>query len=77
MLSERPSRKYPGIPNQKLIRMNPWSIRSGADQATIGPKGRIKGYQLRKLFKKGGQVFGFRMIAMSKIGSGAHAGYVS
>jgi hypothetical protein len=37
-------------------------------------KERIKGDHLRKLFKEGGQVFGFRMIAISKIGSGAHAG---
>jgi hypothetical protein len=40
----------------------------------MGLKGRIKGYHLRKLFKKCGQVFGFSMIAISNIGSDAHAG---
>lgn len=45
--------------------------------ATIGLKRRITSYHLRKLFKKGGQVFGFSVIAISKIGSGAHVGYVS
>lgn len=29
---------------------------------------------IRQSLKKGGQVFGLRMIAISKIGSGAHAG---
>ena len=45
----------------------------GSSHATIGPKGRITNYHLRTLFKKGRQVFGFHMIAISKIGSGAHA----
>ena len=44
-----------------------------SSQATIGLKGRIVSYHLRKSVKKDDQVFGFSMIAISKIGSSAHA----
>ena len=55
---------------------SPRSIRSGSNRATAGLKKRIKSYHLRKLFKKGVQVFDLPMTAIRKIGSDAHAGLV-
>ena len=77
MLSEQPGKEIPSNPKSEIDPDEPMVDQIRVKLGNYCPKGRIKGYHLRKLFKKHGQVFGFRMIAIRKIGSGAHAGYVS
>ena len=73
MLSEQPRREISGNPKSEIDPDEYMLYQIRANKATISLKGRIKGYHPKKLDKKGSQVFGFRRIAMSKIGSDAHA----
>ena len=67
MLSEQPGKEISNNPKSEIDPDEPMVYQIRSNWATIGLKERIKGYHLRKLFKKGGQVFGFSMIALAKL----------